>query len=177
MLFKKRAKATSNDNRPAMAASPGAPSSLIGRGMLVEGDVSSEGDIHVDGTLRGKLQARTCVIEANGLVEGEITADDITVRGRVVGPMRAYHVHVAAGAQVEGDVVNASITVDSGAEIHGAIWHSEDPFAAEKLALPVVRAIREEPAHERDRPSYLESPLWSGDKVDDYRPITAIRPR
>ncbi|MFT3986568.1 bactofilin family protein [Aestuariivirga sp.] len=177
MLFRKRAKPTSNDNQPTVVSTPASPASLIGRGMVVEGDVSSEGDIHVDGTLRGKLQARHCVIELNGLVEGDVIADEIVVRGRVVGPMRAYHVHVEAGARIEGDVVNASITVDSGAEIHGAIWHNDDPFAEETQSRFRPAAAEREDAASRERPSYLESPLWNSGAVDDYRPIVAVRPR
>jgi|GEM_PF-2146542 len=177
MLFRKRGKPTSNDNHPSVVSTPATPSSLIGRGMVVEGDVSSDGDIHVDGILRGKLQARQCVIELNGLVEGDVIADEIVVRGRVVGPMRAYHVHVEAGARVEGDVVNASITVDGGAEIHGAIWHNDDPFAEAAESRPRPEAGREDAAASRERPSYLESPLWNGGAVDDYRPIVAVRPR
>lgn len=163
-MFFRKAKPVGNDNLPAAPAT-----AIISRGMTVEGTIVSDGEVQVDGMVRGSIRASICLIDSHGTVEGDVTAREVIVRGRVSGPIRGIHVHLQDGAQVDGDIVNESITVDSGAQINGAVWRSDDPLGTA------------EPEAERftgSNPALpFTSPLWSGREANDYRPLTAIRPR
>ena len=166
-MFFKRPKQTLNDNS---ALSPPAGPSVIARDTVLEGNISANGEIRIEGSVRGSIRAQVCVIETTGVVEGEVLADEIIVRGRVVGPMRATHAHLHSGADVEGDIVSNTIAIDTGARLQGSVWRSEDSFANETSnSLATL-----EP---REQPSYLRNPLWAGTDDANYRPIVAVRPR
>src|SRR5438046_2136150 len=126
MLFRRR-KPPSNDNAPHPKAI--APASTIAADTVFEGKITTDGEIRVEGTFRGSIQSEHCTVGPNGLVEGDIEADGITVLGRIVGPLKAYHVHLKSGAHVEGSIVSQTIVIDSGAYLVGKVERSEDPFA------------------------------------------------
>ena len=165
-MFFRRPKHTTNDNIPFETSA--APSS-VGPDTVFEGNLAAAGEVRIGGTVRGSIRAQICIIEASGLVEGEIVADEIIVLGRVVGPLRAYHVHLHAGAHVEGDVINETIAIDSGAQLQGAVWRSEDPFAGKPVSGRAERP--------REQHSYLANPLWNGTEVEAVRPLVAVRPK
>jgi cytoskeletal protein CcmA (bactofilin family) len=166
-MFFKRSKITSNDNAPV---SQGRTQSLVGPDMTIDGNVVCNGELRIEGTVRGTVDAGLCVVGEGGVVEGRIMADEVVVQGTVKGPINGLHVDLQAGAQVEGDVVNGSIAVQNGAQIHGAIWHSDDPLnsrgdgAADPTPRPAAAT------------GYLGSALW-GSQDDSYRPIKVIKPR
>jgi cytoskeletal protein CcmA (bactofilin family) len=162
MIFK-RNRATSNDNLPAESRGP---YSVIAPDMTVEGTIISRGELHVEGTVRGSIDADVCIIGREGTVEGSIRASELVVRGRVLGPIYAGHVEIHNGATVEGDVMNESISMQSGAQLRGAVWQSDNPLGGE----------RSKPQDLRPAASFLDSPLWSGDD-DAFRPLKVIKPR
>jgi cytoskeletal protein CcmA (bactofilin family) len=163
-MFFKRPRAVIDDSPPPLDNV--VPASILAENAVCEGKLTSEGEIRIEGTLRGKLKAKLCVVEKSGAVEGEIAADEVVVRGRVAGPLRAYHVHVEPGARIDGDVTSDTIVVDSGAEINGAVKRSDDPLGDK--AAPVRS---EAPALRR------RDPFWTRAHLDEHRPLVAIRPR
>ena len=106
-----------------MRQMPNEPS-FIARDTSFEGNVSSDGEIHVDGELRGSIRAHTCLIDSHGEVHGGISAQFVVVRGRVIGPITAAQVTIQAGAHVEGNVINENITIEHGAHVIGTITRS-----------------------------------------------------
>jgi cytoskeletal protein CcmA (bactofilin family) len=163
-MFFRRNKITSNDNSPVVETAP----SIIGTDTVIDGAISTRGEIRVDGTVRGTIDATVCVIGHDGLVEGSIVAEEVIVRGRVTGPIYGIHVDLEAGAHVEGDVTNTSITVQNGAHIQGSIWHSDDPLAQHNGSGERAR----KPAQ-----PYLGSPSWTAEADEGFRPLKVIKPR
>ncbi len=102
--------------------------SLLTADVVMEGNLVTSGDLHLDGTLHGSVQAAHVVIDTSGAVNGQVVAEEVTIHGRVIGPICGVRVHLAPGAQVEGDVLSQSIVVEDGAFIDGQIRHSEDPL-------------------------------------------------
>lgn len=97
--------------------------SYIARDTTVEGNVVSDGEIHIDGSVRGKVQAHTCLVDVRGEVRGEISAEIVYIRGRVIGPISGVHIQIQASAHVEGDVINETISIENGAFVLGSIRH------------------------------------------------------
>ena len=98
-------------------------STVIGAGITIEGEVSSDEELIVQGTIRGKLDAHEGVtIESGASVEADITAGPLTVAGAVTGNISSSdRVDLQAGARVIGNVKAARITIADGAQFKGNV--------------------------------------------------------
>lgn len=157
-MFFKRNKAILNDN----LRGPTPAISLIGADVVIDGNVMSTGEIHIEGSVRGSVEAEICGVKRGGSVEGNIRAQEVVIRGRVVGPIHAVHVDLQDGADVRGDVVNTTITIQNGAHLQGAVWHSEDPLGGGTAKL---------------NSTLLKTPVWPEGEDDAFRPLKVIKPR
>ncbi len=119
MLFK-RAKPTKRQDTRQMPSEP----SYVARDTSFEGNISSDGEIHIDGEVRGSIRAHTCLVDKHGEVHGGISAQYVVVRGRVHGPITASQVTIQGGAHVEGNVINENIVIENGAYVMGSITRS-----------------------------------------------------
>jgi len=130
MIFKRlrnrKSKDKSAKNKPTRRSNLG-PSILTGE-VVIDGHLLSGGELQIDGEVNGDIRARAVVIDVNGVVHGEVVADDIIIRGRIIGPIRGLHVHILNGAHVEGDVLNESISIENGAFVDGKIHRVDNPL-------------------------------------------------
>jgi cytoskeletal protein CcmA (bactofilin family) len=157
MIFK-RLRKTSNGEAHRGNAGP----SIISSDVVIEGSLVTAGELQIDGTVNGSVRAHSCVVDMQGVVQGEIVAEEVYVRGRVIGPIRGNHVQLHAGAHVEGDVINQSIAIENGAYIYGSIRRSENPLS--------------EPANAPGPGFSPVSSLFGQNYVEEpYRPLRAIR--
>jgi cytoskeletal protein CcmA (bactofilin family) len=125
MFFTKKKKPQKHpQNGPQPVASE---PSFIGRNCTFEGHITCDGELHIDGTIRGTVQAGMCVIDEAGVVHGSVTGGIVHVRGRVLGPLQGSSVFIHAGAHVEGDVFNDTISIENGAYVYGSIRHNAAP--------------------------------------------------
>jgi cytoskeletal protein CcmA (bactofilin family) len=110
----------SKKKKPALKTSNGAAQksaepSFVGRNCIFDGHITCDGELHIDGTVRGTVQAGLCVVDVAGVVQGTVSGDVVHVRGRVIGPIEGRNVFIHAGAHVEGDVFNDTISIENGA--------------------------------------------------------------
>ena len=123
MIFNRKKPSAGLDVSKAGGPSTKAPDepSYIAADVVIEGNISTEGEIHIDGELRGSVKAHTCLIESHGQITGPVNAQYVLVRGRVYGPITAARVTIQKGAHVEGDVVHDGLSVEHGAYVVGNI--------------------------------------------------------
>jgi len=95
------------------------PPTIISSDMRVTGNITSEGEIQVDGVVDGDVRGSKVSIGASGHVAGAVSADRILVRGRVNGQIRAQHVTLARTAQIKGDIFHDTLSMESGAKLEG----------------------------------------------------------
>jgi cytoskeletal protein CcmA (bactofilin family) len=90
------------------------------KGTTVEGDIDSEGDIRIDGTVKGHISCRAKVIVGvNGVIEGKLFCQNATVEGTVRGILNVVDVlTVRSTGNVTGDVVSARISMEAGASFN-----------------------------------------------------------
>ena len=63
---------------------------LIGAGTTLKGDISSNSDLRIDGTVIGNIHSSAkVVIGANGVVEGDISGNQADIIGKVTGNIKA----------------------------------------------------------------------------------------
>jgi cytoskeletal protein CcmA (bactofilin family) len=96
---------------------------VIGSGITIEGEVSSEDEVVVAGVLRGKLESEGPVsVEADGVVEADIGARSVSIGGHVTGNVTASErVDLLAGGKLVGDVKAARLTIADGASFKGNV--------------------------------------------------------
>ena len=137
-MFSKPAK--SPVQRPETADAPtrkSLPCSLIAENVSVAGDLTSDGDVQLDGALRGDLKVGHLSLGETSQVEGAIEAETVEVRGRVVGTISARVVRLFATAQVEGDITHAQLAIDAGAQFSGRSVRLGQAVQ-EQLNLPIA---------------------------------------
>jgi cytoskeletal protein CcmA (bactofilin family) len=105
------------------------PVSKLGRGLTVRGQLDTDGELHVHGSIQGRVNAGTLVVASGGYVEGDIVARDVHVIGRLNGRIFAVNVTLASSADVSGRVFHNAITVERGARIDARMpWRPPSYF-------------------------------------------------
>ena len=97
--------------------------SVIGQGIVIEGEVSSDEEVIVQGVIRGKLLCQDAVIiEAGATVEANVVGASVVVAGSITGDVTASdRVDLQAGAKLVGDVKAARLTIAEGASFKGNV--------------------------------------------------------
>ncbi len=77
----------SSKSKSEIEINPSASStSLIGAGTIIKGDIVSNGDIRIDGTLKGNiLGSAKVLIGSEGVIEGDIEGAQADIQGKVTG--------------------------------------------------------------------------------------------
>ena len=94
---------------------------LIGAGTTLKGDISSNSDLRIDGTVIGNIQSTAkVVIGANGVVEGDITGNQADVIGKVTGNIKAKDLLQLRGDSiVTGNLYAEKLQVEPSATFNG----------------------------------------------------------
>jgi cytoskeletal protein CcmA (bactofilin family) len=115
--------------------------------LVVNGTLTSTGDIQIDGRVEGDVHSSGLVIGEKALINGEVLAEDVTVRGRVQGSIRARKVLLCATCHVEGNILHEAFAVEAGAFFEGNCRHSDNPLADDANKRTVeFRAAQAAPA-------------------------------
>ncbi|MGD8325484.1 MAG: polymer-forming cytoskeletal protein [Sphingomonadales bacterium] len=121
------AKPTNGNGAKAPRAQSAAPS-IIGANVRIKGDVSTAGEIQLDGVVKGDVSAASITMGEQGVLEGTIVAEKIIIRGQVKGSIRGRSVVMERTARVTGDVYHSTLSIEAGAVIEGTFSHSDDPL-------------------------------------------------
>lgn len=102
---------------------------LIGSNTRINGDLEFSGGLHIDGYVKGNIQAElesssVLRISENGVVEGSVGVPQVILDGTVKGDVSARErVELGANARVIGNVFYNLIEMAIGAEINGKLIH------------------------------------------------------
>jgi cytoskeletal protein CcmA (bactofilin family) len=141
--------------RPATYAKSSIPSklvpSIIGEDLMITGNVTSKGEIQVDGEIKGDVHCGSLLLGDKSQINGCVIAEDVVVRGRVLGSIRGLRVTLQAQSHVEGDIYHQSLAIEQGAFFEGKSRRSDDPLStkSDKPAAPDNAAVSSTPAAPR----------------------------
>ena len=112
--------------------------SLVSRPVVVEGEISGEENLHVDGRVKGVIQlSGDLLVGASGVVEAEVDARSIVIQGAVTGKVLARHqLEVQPSGRFNGEATAASYEIRQGAVFEGVSRMLGSNSQAEKPAAP-----------------------------------------
>jgi cytoskeletal protein CcmA (bactofilin family) len=101
--------------------SAGNGTTLISSGTTLKGDISSNSDLRIDGTIIGNIHSSAkIVIGANGVVEGDISGAQADIVGKVSGNIRAKELLQLRGeCMVTGNLYAGKLQVEPTATFNG----------------------------------------------------------
>ena len=111
------------------------PASLISQDLTLEGGVVGEGELHVDGVIRGDVRVGRLTLGDTGHIEGSVQAETVDIRGRIIGTITAKQVRLFGTAYVDGDITHEQLSVETGAFFQGRSLKFQRP-APVALAAP-----------------------------------------
>jgi len=90
---------------------------ILARGTKIKGDLETEGDVRIDGSVVGKILAKgKVVVGSGGYVEGEIVCKTIDISGEVKANIQSGTLtSLKASAKVTGNIVTPKISIEPGA--------------------------------------------------------------
>lgn len=94
---------------------------IISAGVIIEGKLTSNGNVRVDGSVNGDIAANGNVtVGENGEVNGEIHAEAIVIGGKVIGTVSSKDKLTLEGkAVLKGDILTKILVVEAGAQFDG----------------------------------------------------------
>ena len=112
---------SSGNNKQKEQDAPQGKISMIATGVVIEGVVSSKGDIRIEGEIKGTLLCNAkVVLGRSGSVKGDIESRTATIAGKVEGTICVHEfIHLQESAKIEGDLIYEKIQMDPGAVIAG----------------------------------------------------------
>lgn len=99
--------------------------SLVGEGMVINGDVILErSGIKIDGRVNGNVAVRgdgVLFVGERAVIEGKVIARQLIVAGEIRGGLAAMKCYLMPSAKVAGNMTYGKIKIAEGAEIAGNI--------------------------------------------------------
>lgn len=95
---------------------------VIGEGTSIEGDLSSNGDLRIDGVVHGNVTTENkCVLGVSGTITGDIYAKSCDIGGKVIGNIKVTGLLLLKNSgKVNGDINTSKMVVESGGEFNGS---------------------------------------------------------
>ena len=144
--------ATYPSKSPGPSASKMVPS-IIGEDLTIKGNVTSKGEVQVDGEIEGEIRCGSLLLGDKALVRGGVAAEDVVVRGRIIGSITGLRVTLQGQCHVEGDIFHQSLAIEQGAYFEGKCRNSDNPLA--EIKAPVANDSANFGSHSASSPSVV----------------------
>jgi cytoskeletal protein CcmA (bactofilin family) len=94
---------------------------LISSGTVLKGDVKSDNDLRIDGTIQGNvICSAKIVIGPSGFIEGNIQANGADITGKVVGNIAVKELlQLRSDSNVQGNIAAGRLQIDPSAIFNG----------------------------------------------------------
>lgn len=94
---------------------------IIGKGTVITGNITAAGDMRVEGKITGMVICKSkLVLSPDGVIEGNIDAQQATLAGEVKGTVIARQLlQIMETGKVQGDIVTEKLIVQLGAYFTG----------------------------------------------------------
>jgi len=95
---------------------------VVAKNTTIIGDITSDGDFRIDGSLEGNIKTKgRVIIGADGSVKGKIDAVNSDIEGKFSGDLLVQEtLTIKATANISGDVVIGKLSVEPGATFNAS---------------------------------------------------------
>jgi len=102
---------------------------IISSGVVIEGKVTSNGNVRVDGIVKGDITAQgNLAVGEQGSIQGQLSGETVSIGGKVDGTVNAKEKLVLeAKAVLKGDLITKILVVEAGAIFEGKSSMSGQP--------------------------------------------------
>lgn len=93
---------------------------MFAQGTTFDGDLKSEGDFRIEGSITGTLITKgKVVIGKTGIINGSLTCNNADIEGQIKGKLIVSEtLSLRASASVDGDVQTGKLAVEPGASFN-----------------------------------------------------------
>ncbi|MCE2494986.1 MAG: polymer-forming cytoskeletal protein [Flavobacteriales bacterium] len=102
---------------------PQAPArNRIGPETTIKGEIISDGNFRIDGTLEGSIKTKgKVVVGEKGLIQGEVLCQNADVEGTIKGKLQVTQLlALKATAKIHGDILVDKLSIEPGANFTGS---------------------------------------------------------
>ena len=99
------------------------PSTVIAKGVKLEGEFKSQGDVLVEGEISGTIETENSLnVGDEAFVKAGVVAGNAVIAGKVEGNLKIKkHLDLKKTAIINGDIECETVTIESGAKLNGNI--------------------------------------------------------
>lgn len=97
---------------------------MIGLGTLIHGDLSSDGDLRIDGKITGQVVSKSKIAMGAGAeINGDVTARSADISGKIEGDINISEtLFLRSSAKIKGNISTSKLVIESGAEFNGTCY-------------------------------------------------------
>lgn len=116
-----------NSNKKSTPVNLDRIDTLIGKNTGIEGALTAEGTVRVDGKVKGDVTlSGNLIVGEEGSIKGNVKADCIVLSGIIEGNITAANqLHLTPTSRLIGDIDVRNIVIDEGAVFHGSCKMAE----------------------------------------------------
>jgi cytoskeletal protein CcmA (bactofilin family) len=116
------------------------PVSILERAFVVRGVLECDGEVRIHGHIVGRIDADRLILESDGLVEGDIVANEVRIAGRLIGRVFAPTVTIDETADITGRIFHTNVTAARGHKLEGRMpWRPVSYFQTlDQLPEPTI---------------------------------------
>ena len=97
------------------------PTSLVSRGISIEGDIRGSENAQIEGHIKGSIRMDGDIVIGSGaVVEADVVGNNIIIMGTVIGNVHARgHLEIQTTGKMNGDISARSIDFKDGSAFEG----------------------------------------------------------
>jgi cytoskeletal protein CcmA (bactofilin family) len=93
--------------------------STIQSDLEINGNIQSQGDIEISGSIKGNVAANAVDVKDSGMIAGDITSEEVLTEGKIKGKIKATSVNLRLTSSTDTNMVSNTLVVETGATIFG----------------------------------------------------------
>ncbi len=93
--------------------------SIISKGLLLKGNLVSDGLLEVEGQIDGNVKGNEITIRETGSITGKLVANVVNIKGNFEGIIKSQKINISGKAIIKGTLEYVALCVEDGASIIG----------------------------------------------------------